>query len=340
MSKPKLAIFDFDLVSYRSSFAGETRNVEVTHTPSGRKMMFKNMTEFKGRSKKKTGGWLGKLNEDRLEKGLQPFDPDEFELETIRTVDELPKVLHTTKVMIRKMVEQVGAEHYVGYLGKGNGFRYDLATLLEYKGNRKDALRPLLKDEVNEYIFKHHNATMESHFEADDRVIMEAIKYGIEDSVVISIDKDSMGCPVRVYNPNKPEQGIINCNQFGRLDVVGNPRNRKVEGVGRLFLYFQVLFGDPTDNYKSNCMSDVEWGEVSACNALKDCKTDRDAFMVLKESFQMLYPEPKEVVGWRGDTILIDWQYVIREMWNMARMRRHEKDDVDIIKVMENLGVL
>ena len=66
-----------------------------------------------------------------LDQGLE-----EFEIETVRTVDPLPNVLHTTKVMINKIVAQVGADSYVGYVGSGNGFRYDLATLLEYKGNR------------------------------------------------------------------------------------------------------------------------------------------------------------------------------------------------------------
>ena len=63
-------------------------------------------------------------------------------------------------------------------------------------------------------------------------VIMKAIEYGVDDSVVVSIDKDSTGCAVRVYNPNKPEQGIIDCRGFGELTISGKPKNRKVEGRG------------------------------------------------------------------------------------------------------------
>lgn len=339
MSKPKLAIFDYDTVIYRSAFAGETRTVEVEHIPSGRKMMFKNQTEFRGRGKK-IGGWLGDLNETRIEKGQKPFELDEFSFEVVREVDELPNVLHTTKVVINKILEQVGAEQYLGYIGSGQGFRHEQSTLWEYKGNRKDILRPILKDDVAEYIHKHHNGIIEDYYEADDRVIMKALEYGVDNCVVISVDKDSAGCPVRVYNPNKPDEGIVDCRGFGELSIGGTPKNRKVEGKGRMFLYYQVASGDEVDNYKANCVSEKDWGSVSAYNALKDCQNDADAMMALKEVYQNLYPEPKEIIGWRGDSILVDWKYVIREIWNLARMRRSENDDVDVIEVMRSLGVV
>ena len=38
---------------------------------NGVKKEFKNQTEFRGRGKK-IGGWLGELNETRIEKGARP----------------------------------------------------------------------------------------------------------------------------------------------------------------------------------------------------------------------------------------------------------------------------
>lgn len=332
-----LAIYDFDLITYSAGFAGETRRVEVTHIPSGRKTLFKNKTEFRGRGKK-VGGWLGELNSSREEKGLAPFLEEDFLLETVREVEPLENVLSTTKRMISNINEKVGVNEYCGYLGKGNGFRYDEATLWEYKGNRKDVLRPIYKDEIAEYILKHQNAELETYYEADDRVIMKAIEYGVDDSVVITIDKDSYGCPVRVFNPDRPQEGIVDCRGFGELWRVEGKSD--IRGKGRLHLYWQTAHGDSTDNYKANCFSDIKWSGISAYESLKDCSDDREAFESLKSTFQMLYPEEIEVEGWRGDLIRIDWLYVLEEMWNMARMRRHEDDVVFVKDILKGYKML
>ena len=57
--------------------------------------------------------------------------------------------------------------------------------------------------------------------------------------------------------------------------------------------------------------------------------------------FKHLYPEPKEVVGWRGDTILIDWAYVLNECFDMSRMHRFPNDFVvatDVLNKRLNKG--
>lgn len=332
-----LGIFDYDLITYQAGFAGETRRVEVVHIPSGRKTLFKNKTEFRGRGKK-VGGWLGEVNAKREEAGKPIFDESEFTIETVREVEPLENVLSTTKRMIRNIGERAGISEYCGYLGKGNGFRYDAATLWEYKGNRKDVLRPLLKDEIAEYILKHQKATLETFYEADDRVIMKAIEHGVDDSVVITIDKDSYGCPVRVFNPDRAEEGIVDCRGFGEIYRVEGKST--IRGKGRMHLYWQVAHGDDTDNYKANCFSDIEWGAIKAYESLKDCQTDKEAFESLMNTFKNLYPEEIEVEGWRGDLIRIDWLYVLEEMWNMARMRRHEDDVVFVKDILKGYKML
>lgn len=332
-----LAIYDYDLITYKSSFAGETRAIKVTHKPSGRESEFKNKTEFQGRGKK-IGGWLGKLNAKREESGLTIFEIDEFEIETVRTVEPLENVLSTTKRMIANINKSLDADNYCGYIGVGNGFRYDNATLWEYKGNRKDALKPLLKDDVSNYILKNQNATLESHYEADDRVIMKAIEFGVDDSVVVTIDKDSYGCPVRVFNPDRPDDGIIDCRGLGVLTRVDGKST--IRGYGRKHLYWQVAHGDATDNYKANCFSETPWGGVNAYTALVDCNSDKECFEALVGVFKNLYPEEIVVKGWRGNDITIDWLYVFEEMWDMARMRRFVGDEVFVKDILKGYGML
>jgi 4'-phosphopantetheinyl transferase EntD len=85
---------------------------------------------------------------------------------------------------------------------------------------------------------------------------------------------------------------------------------------------------DTSDNYAANCFSDIKWGEVKTYEMLCGVQNDKEAFLTIEAIFKHLYPQTKTVVGWRGDSITIDWRYVASEMWEMARMRRWEDDDV------------
>ncbi len=56
----------------------------------------------------------------------------------------------------------------------------------------------------------------------------------------------------------------------------------------------------------------------------------------LEAVFKHLYPEPKEVVGWRGNTLLIDWAYVLNECFDMSRMLRYDGDTVVATDVLNS----
>ena len=341
--KPTVCIWDYDYLLYAACFAGEKRTIEVVHSPTGRVKEFKTRTEFYGRDKNKTGGWLGKVNQDRLQKGLNPFLLDEFEISDVQTPEPVENVLHTAKLMIQNVLDTVGCDQYFGYTSSRGGkplFRLTESTLWEYKGNRKDMLSPIHKGALQEYLIKHHNAIMvKDDLEADDWVVIKylELKERGEKPIIIAIDKDIAGCPVISFNPNKPEDGYTNGDCFGELYI--NEKN-EVKGYGRKWLYYQTISSDAVDNYKANCFSEKKWGHKSAYNALVDCKTDKECFREIMASFKLLYPSPKEIVGWRGDKITIDWLYVANEMWNMARMRRTKKDIVTFSDVLKKHNLL
>lgn len=321
----KIAVIDGDIFRYLSGFAAERRYIEVTH-PNGYTNKFDNQTKFAGRDK--VSGELGKLNSKRD----SPLLFDEFTITTIQVPEPIPVALSSARNTVNKVLSLSGATGYDFYYGTGVSFREGVSTLLQYKGNRVGSLKPTLIDEITEMFVKEFGAKEVTHYECDDKIIMECYKN--PNKFVVSSDKDSRGCEVLVYNPNKPHKGIEDMRGFGKLwrDSKG-----KVEGQGRLFLYFQICFGDPVDNYKTSCFSDTKWGQVAAYNALKDCTNDKQAFQAMKEVFKLLYPTPKTIIGWRGDSILIDWKYVFTEMFHMARMLRWEGDEVDPIAVMDKL---
>jgi len=329
------AVIDLDFVKYAIASVGESRTIEVTHLPSGKVKSFKTRTEFYGHHSKKNAGWLGELNKSRLESNKKPFLVEEFSIEDKQTVSEpIENLMHSAKTMVETALKESGASSYVAFSGKGNSFRVDKSTLLEYKGNRSDMLKPLQLDEVTSYLNMKYNAEIITNLEVDDVVTM--VTHKDKNSFILGVDKDYYGAGTRFYNTNRPEEGIVDCSGFGYLKEDG----KKIRGVGRMFKYFQVLSQDTSDNYAANCFSDKKWADKSAYKALKDCTNDTEALEALRDSFKILYPEPKTVIGWRGDEILIDWLYVLQECFTMAHMLRFDNDFIDVANLLRSKGLI
>ena len=314
-----VAILDLDWCKYTASAKGEKRTIKVVHNKSGNEYEFKNRTEFYGRKKSKDEGWLGEYNAGRDSK----LTLEEFTITDVQTPEPIENVFQIAKTMVDSALYKLGTNKYKGFVGKGDSFRVERSTLLKYKGKRDGLIKPLFVDELMDFLIKKYHAEVVTGIENDDRVVMEAYKQPYH--IVLGEDKDFYGCPVKFFNVNRPDEGIINGNCFGKLW-----RNDKgdVRGYGRMFSYFQTCSNDTSDNYAANCFSEMKWADVSAYNSLCDSKNDKEAWLNIEKIFKKLYPEPKTVVGWRGDEILIDWEYVMNECFDMARMLRFKDDRV------------
>jgi hypothetical protein len=236
--------------------------------------------------------------------------------------------------MTEGIVRDSGASSAKYFIGEGGSWRVGRSTLLEYKGNRRDLIKPLHMEEVVDYLKKKFKPEVVSEVECDDRIVMEAFKK--DNHFCIAVDKDAYSQPTLVYNYNRKGEGIVDCRGLGRLWLDGKG---KVRGTGVLHLLQQICTSDTADNYKANCFSDVRWGEKSGYKALYEATTYKGAFSNAWEVFKLLYPEPKEVIGWKGDNITIDAAYVANEMFDMARMLRWEGDKVLFTDVLDKLGV-
>lgn len=320
------AILDLDAIKYAAAATGESRTIVVTHNASGKEMAFDNRTAFYGRNKK--GGWLAERNEKRT----SPFTLDEFSITDIQTPAPIEHALSNAKSAVASFLRLAGTTDYTGYIGVGDCFRVEKSRVLKYKGKRQDLIKPIHLDAVTDYLITRHKAIEVSDIEADDQCVIDC--YGT-DNVLVGIDKDYFGCPILYANTMRGD--IVNCDQFGKLEL-----NAKgdVKGYGRMFLYFQLASGDAIDNYKANSASDVRWGNKSAYDALKDCKTDAEAWLAVVAIYQRLYPEPKSIEGWRGDIIEIDWYSMLQENYDMARMLTHPTDfDVQVKTKLQEYGL-
>ena len=321
------AVIDMDAIKYASAAVGEKRTIIVHHPASGRQLEFANRTAFYGTNKK--GGWLAERNKNKT----SPFELSEFVIEDVQTPEPLENALYTAKNTMERFLAMAGTREYNGYIGVGDCFRVEKSTILKYKGNRKDLLKPIHLDDITDYLFKKWKAQEVKGIEADDQCVIDC--FG-NDNVLIGIDKDYFGCPVNYLNSTLGK--VIDCNQFGELKL--NDKG-KVKGYGRIFQYFQLASGDNIDNYKANSASDIKWAEKGAYNVLKDCKTDADAWRALVDIYQRLYPEPKVITGWRGDLITVDWYSVLQENYDMARMLTHPNDyDVQVKTKLMEFGLL
>ncbi len=320
-------IFDYDWVVFKASCAVENRFVNVLNKKTNETLIFKNRTEIYGDWRKKNGGWLAEQD------GLTI---DDLEITDDREVEDLSHAIQIAKTIIKDVIEKTGATEYYGYVSGEGNFRKDICTLLPYKGQRETQISPYHRKDVAEYLVKYHKAIPTINKEPDDAVTSDmysALKN--KESVIAAInEKDYYGCDGNWWHYDLEK--LVKIRGFGSLE-----RNTKgeVKGQGRIWKYFQVCSHDLSDNYAANCFSDKKSGAVAVYNRLKDCKDDKEAFVAMKEHFQYLYPEPKDITNWKDVTFEIDWLYVMQECFNMAHLQRWENDRIDVRKAFEKLGV-
>jgi hypothetical protein len=360
-------LFDYDPLLYQAGAVGEERTIKVVHRQSGDEYEFATRTAFYGHWKKKAGGWLAQYNEGRPEG--QKRLPEEFDIEDVQTPEPLGNCLHTLKQMIVASKEATGAKHYYGYSGRGVVFREGASTIVKYKGNREGSLRPVHLPDMKQYLEKYHgcivveNEDPDKNVEADDMCTIDTFagwkkfkKTGNEsDKVILSYsDKDYKSGAGFLWHADSQTmrvQGEI----FGEL--TWDATTKKVDGWGRKWLYFQVMCGDDADNYFANSANPgIKWADKSAYDILKDAKTDQEAWEALKRGYQLLYPSPKKIIGWRGYEdpktmkvlkenssefeIEVDWLYVLQENFTLAKMlRTKDEGRTDVKEVMNKLGV-
>ena len=338
-SNAPLLIYDGDLLVYACAFAGEKRSIIAVHKETGNEYELANRTTMYGRKKSKDGGWLAEQNKGRE----TPWTVDDFEIIDVQHPPPISHVLQNVKTMVEKTIHVAGTSGLKMFHGEGESFRVGLSTMIGYKQNRQGLLMPTHKQEVIEYLKKKYGSEACTHLEADDMLVCTATEY--KNSIVASHDKDQKGFHVRLINPTKIEEGIIDCRCFGDLWVEEKTSAttgqvyREVKGYGRKFFWHQVNYGDSSDNYFAAAASDKEWGEMSSFKSLKDCTNDLECMKVIVETYKNLYPEPRKVYSWKNEIITVDWKYALSEVFVMARMLRTPDENITAEEVFTKFGL-
>lgn len=337
-AKPTLC-FDFDFLLYQSACVTEKSQIRVLNKITSEELIFKSRTDFYGHWKNKNGGWLAEVNKSRM----SPYVIDDFIIEDFKETEPIENAIHILKSSIKGICSELDTDKYYGYTSRGDTFRTKLATLKEYKGNRKELVKPTHLEALKDYVEHKHNAVIVKDFEADDFCSMDAWycfkkynKTGNENDklINIAIDKDAKGVTSFLFNPSK----MFEPQRIEGLGSVYRDEN-EVDGHGRAWFYYQVVCGDISDNYDPACYSDFKSGPITSFNSLSGCATDRQYWKAIVNYYKKLYPEKKVITNFRQDEIEIDWQYVLQEVVDLAWMKRWEEDRLLVPEILKNLGI-
>lgn len=154
--------------------------------------------------------------------------------------EPLSHALGTVKATLEKIRRSIAEEYNVEerditlrclLTGKGN-FRDDIATVREYKGNRKEAAKPYHYKAIRQYLVDHWDAEVINGWEADDECSISANRLR------------QQGIPYVVCSVDKDLDQIVGAHYDYRRDI-----HYKIdEHQAKSLFYQQVLAGDSTDN--------------------------------------------------------------------------------------------
>ena len=239
-----------------------------------------------------------------------------------------------------KLKRIAGCNSIIIVIGGKTNFRTRLPLLYSCYKDRKDTYRPPNLKEVRDLAITLFPYQISDDCEADD-LIGHYQYLGRKDQsyIVVTEDKDAVQTPGFILNPRT--ETIIDCNGFGELELIvkesaKGTKSYKTKGRGRIFLMFQLLYGDRVDTYHPfpKTLSDLK-----VYNLLKDCKNDKDCWEVVVEQYKAIYSDITEWEAWDGSIHQGTWIDILQVYFDVAFMQRWENDRPFVKDILTNLGI-
>lgn len=204
-------VVDLDGMVYRCGFAAE-HHTYVLH-------------DWNGNASPEFDGKKG-INAYVETKGL---NLDECRLDHRHEVEPVENAIHVMQLVMDRIAKVLKPDVIVPYLSGSDNFRYDIATIKPYKGNRLDKHKPTHYQALRDFAVSRLGAVITENMEADDALAIDQTKYN-PDCCIVSNDKDMLQVPGQHYDWVKNEHHNISREQ----------------GIKKL--YVQIIAGDSTDN--------------------------------------------------------------------------------------------
>lgn len=202
-------------------------------------------------------------------------------------VAPLDHALQNLKEIVEHCLTELGSTDYHIFLTGKNNFRKDVATIKEYKANRKNARYPIHLHDLKQYLMDNHPTSVSDGQEADDDLGIALTKAG-DSGIVVSNDKDLLMIPGKHYVYTKEEKIVVTPEQ------------------GLRHFWTQVLTGDSTDNI----MGCPQIGPKKSEKALDGLSTNKDYYDVVYGLYKrQLAAKPPEGIKIQDDTVIYtDWR--------------------------------
>lgn len=201
------------------------------------------------------------------------------ETEEVLSFDYCVSLLETR---LQEIQSATGTEELRFFLSGDNNFRYDIATVKPYKGNRKQP-KPFHWKNMRVYL-ESLGAEVFHGMEADDALAMAQT----DETVICTRDKDLRQVPGWHYGWEiglQPEFELQRVDEIGHLDLIVKPKSKDIKGTGLKFFYSQIITGDTTDNIPGL----PRGGAVLAYNLLANTTTEGEMFKAVREAYREKY---------------------------------------------------
>lgn len=202
--------------------------------------------------------------------------------------EPLEYALRTVKLNLIYIINDLGAADFRIFLSPTGNSSYRYRLFPEYKGNRKDMVKPHWYGAIREYLIAQWNAEIWDDLEADDALGITHTSGEI--SAICSIDKDLLMIPGYHYNFVTGERTVVD-----DVDAAYN-------------FHTQLLTGDTTDNVSGI----YGYGKVKAAGIL-DCYPEEYT---------------NAVVGVYQDRFPEDWEGRINLAAQLLWIQRHNGQSV------------
>lgn len=212
-------------------------------------------------------------------------------------------------------------EEPILFLSTDKNFRYDVAKLKPYKGNRKHEARPWHYENIRAYMMARWHTRLCDGYEADDGLgITQYSRLEERDTIICSRDKDLRMIPGFHYTWKRglqPEWGPEWVDDLGWLSLSertvqpSNPekppyKKYKCKGVGKKFFYAQCLMGDITDNIPGLPGA----ADLKAYKLLNDANSEVECHKIVSDAYISIYGEEEAAEQLKEQAQLL---WIVRE---------------------------
>ena len=245
-------IYDLDTFIYRCAFAAEKKTYIIE--------------------------WSDRLeyhdNKISANKAVKGYKENEYRIWCEHKIEPLSHAIANLRSALRNVHDKLGGRERIFFLSGKDNFRYRVATVRPYKGNRDPSDKPVHYDGIRQWAIDILGARLVDGMEADDACAIEAQK-DKENSIIITNDKDLNQIPGWHFDWTKE----------GAVPIYVNSREAK------LYLYKQCLAGDATDNVPG-----IEGiGLAGASKLLNGCNSPREAEARVLQEYKSKYGEEEGV---------------------------------------------